>query len=196
MITFVNVANLKKLIVSSLIISFVACAPGSSLTYFRDPSMDFAAVRSVAVMPFSNLTRIQLAAGRVRDIFANSLLATGAVYVLPTGEVARGIARAGIANPAAPSNEEIVKFASIVKVDAIITGVVTEYGEVRSGTTSANVISFSLQMLEVQTQRVVWTASATEGGITIWDRLFGSGGQPMNNVTMAAVDDVLDKLFQ
>ena len=196
MITFVNVANLKKLVVSSLIISLVACAPGSSLTYFHDPSMDFAAVRSVAVMPFSNLTRGQLAAERVRDIFANSLLATGAVYVLPIGEVARGIARAGIANPAAPSNEEIVKFASIVKVDAIFTGVVTEYGEVRSGTTSANVISFSVQMIEVQTQRVVWTASATEGGITIWDRLFGSGGQPMNNVTMSAVDDVLNKLFQ
>ncbi len=196
MIKVLNAANLKKLIVSSLIISVVACAPGSSLTYFHDPDMDFAAIRTVAVMPFANLTRGQLAAERVRDIFANSLLATGAVYVMPAGEVARGISRAGMTNPTAPSHEEIVRFAGIVRVDAIITGVVTEYGEVRSGTTSANVISFSLQMFEAQTQRVVWTASATEGGITIWDRLFGSGGKPMNDVTMVAVDDVLDKLFQ
>jgi hypothetical protein len=50
-------------------------------------------------------------------------------------------------------------------------------------------------MIEVQTLRIVWTASATKGGISIWDRLFGSGGKPMNDVTMKAVIDVLNKLF-
>jgi hypothetical protein len=158
--------------------------------------MDFGSVRTVAVMPFENLTSSQVAADRVRDIFANSLLATGAVYVIPLGEVARGINRAGITNPAAPSNEEIARFVGIVKVNALITGTVTEYGTVRSGPTSANVISFNLQMIEAQTQRVVWTASTTQGGISIWDRLFGSGGQPINDITMAAIDDILNKLFR
>ena len=106
--------------------------------------MDFGALRTVAVMPFRNLTRDQMAAERVRDIFSNSLLATGALYVIPAGEVARGIARAGIINASAPSDEEISKFVGVVKVDAVITGVVREYGEVRSGATSANVIAFSM----------------------------------------------------
>jgi hypothetical protein len=131
----------------------------------------------------------------VRDTFANSLLATGAVYVIPTGEVARGVARAGLLNPAAPSLEEIVKLAGIIKVDAVITGVVREYGEVRSGAASANIISVSLQMIEIQTRKVVWTASSSKGGISIWDRLFGSGGEPMNAITGAAVNELLDKLF-
>jgi hypothetical protein len=50
-------------------------------------------------------------------------------------------------------------------------------------------------MIEVQALRIVWTASATKGGVSIWDRLFGAGGKPMNDVTMKAVTDVLDKLF-
>ena len=191
----IDLANFKKLVVSSLIVFLLGCAPGSSLTYYHDPSMDFAAIRSVAVMPFENLSREQNAGERVRDVFANSLLATGAVYVIPSGEVSRGIARAGMLNPAVPSMEEIGKFAGIIRVDAVITGTVTEYGQVRSGNTTANVISMNVQMIEVQALRIVWTASATKGGISIWDRLFGAGGEPMNNVTIAAVNEVLNKLF-
>jgi len=188
--------NLTKVILFTIIMALAACGTRSSLTYYHDPNMDFGAVRTVAVLPFENLTSEKLAGERVRDIFANSLLATGAVYVFPSGEVARGIARAGLTDPTAPSQEEVAKFAGIIKADVLITGVVREYGEVRSGAASANIISFSLQMIEVQTQRIVWTASSTKGGISVWDRLFGSGGEPMNDVTMAAIDDILNKLFK
>lgn len=191
-----NINILKKLTLSLLLASFAACGTSVTPTSFHDPDMDFGALRAVAVMPFENLSRDQLAGERVRDTFANSLLSTGAVYVLPTGEVARGVARAGILNPATPSLEEIGKLAGIIKVDALITGVVKEYGEVRSGAASANVISVSLQMIEMQTRKVVWTASSTKGGVSTWDRLFGSGGEPMNDTTRAAVNELLDKLFQ
>jgi hypothetical protein len=137
-----------------------------------------------------------MAGERVRDVFINKLLATGAVYVLPIGEVARGIARTEVQNPAAPSQEEVVKLSGIIKVQAVITGVVKEYGEVRSGTSSANIISVSLQMMEGTTGKVVWTASTTKGGITIWDRLFGGGGRPMNDITDKAIDDLINKLFK
>jgi polysaccharide biosynthesis protein PelC len=191
----ISVAKFKKAGVSAIVVFLLGCAPGSSLTYYHDPSMDFAAVRSVAVMPFENLTRESQAGARVRDVFANSLLSTGAVYVIPSGEVSRGIVRAGILNPAVPSLEEIGKFAGIIKVDAVITGTVTEYGQVRSGSANANVIAMNVQMIEVQALKTVWSASATEGGITIWDRLFGAGGKPLNDVTMKAVTDVINKLF-
>ena len=191
-----NITMLKKLFLSLLLASFTACATSGIPTDFHDPEMDFGALRTVAVLPFENLSRDKLAGERVRDTFANSLLATGAVYVIPTGEVARGVARAGVLNPAAPSLEEVVKLAGIIKVDAVITGVVREYGEVRSGAASANIISVSLQMIEIQTRRTVWTASSSKGGISVWDRLFGSGGEPMNDITRAAVNELLDKLFK
>jgi len=183
----------NKLILLLVVMILTSC--GSQLTVYHDPNMDFGAIRNVAVMPFENLTREDKAAERVRDVFVNMLLATGNVYVIPIGEVARGISRIGIADPAKPSTEEILKVAPLIKADSVITGVVKEYGEVRSGTASGNLISLSVQLTEAQTGRVVWTAATTEGGISFGDRLLGAGGRPMNDVTEKAVIDVINKLF-
>ena len=162
---------------------------------YRDPNMDFGSIQTVAVVPFVNLARDQVVADRVRDVFINRLLSTGAVYVLPVGEVSRGIAKLELQSPTAPSPEEIVKLGALLKADAVITGVVREYGEVRSGTTTANIISMSIQLIEAGTGRVVWSASSTKGGISFWNRLFGGGGQPVNKVTEEAVDALFDKLL-
>lgn len=163
---------------------------------YIDPNMDFGTVKSVAVMPFISLAKDLIVAERVRDVFINRLLATGAVYVVPVGEAARGAARSEVQNPSAPSPEEAVKLGGIIKVQAIITGIVREYGEVRSGTASSNVISVSLQMIETQTGKVVWSASSTRGGVNIWDRLFGGGGKPMNTVTEKAINDLIYGLLK
>jgi polysaccharide biosynthesis protein PelC len=176
------------------------CVPAVTNMYndlfYQDENMDFGAVRRVAVMPFVNMTREQLAAERVRDVFTIQLLASEAVYVIPTGETMRGINRITIANPAVPSPEELVQLAHIVNVDAVITGAVREYGEIRSSQSTANIISISVSMLEAQTGKIVWTASSTKGGIGMSERLFGGGGRPMDDVTQEAVRDVLDKLFK
>ena len=182
----------RKLVILCFLISFPGCV--TTDVYF-EPDMDFASLRAIAVMPFQNLTREEDAAERVRDAFSGMLLATEAIYVLPAGEVARAIARTGALPSGGPSAEQIKKLSGILEVDAVITGVLREYGEVRSGSTSANVASLSLQMIETTTGRVVWSAASTKGGITLWDRLFGGGGEPMNKVTEKVVDDLLDKLF-
>lgn len=162
---------------------------------YKDPKMDFGAIQTVAVLPFANFTRDQVVADRVRDVFINKLLSSEAVYVLPVGEVARGIAKLELSSASAPTTEEVVKLGGLLKTDAVITGAVREYGEVRSGTTTANVISMSIQMLETQTGRVIWSGSATKGGISLKKRLFGGGGEPLNRVTEEAIDALFDKLL-
>ena len=189
------ILNKKIIPVCLMVLIFGCMTKNTAPTKYHDPNMDFSNIRTIAVMPLTNLTPDRLAAERVRDTLINNLLSTGTVYVIPPGEVARGVTRAAITNPAAPSSQEIAKLAAIVKADAVITGAVREYGGVRSGTTAANVISLSLQMHETSTQRVVWTASATKGGVSIWDRLFGGGGKPMNDVTEAAINEIINKLF-
>lgn len=178
-----------------LVLVSTGCATTTSKVVYRDPNMDFGAIQNVAVMPFNNLTRENLAGERIRDVFMTMLQATGGVYVIPPGEVARGIARLNLERPGSPTPEEVTKFAKNVNADVVFTGTVKEYGEVRSGTSSANVVSLSLQMMEAQTGKVVWSASSTQGGVTTSDRLFGGGGEPMNATTQKAVDDLLDKLF-
>jgi hypothetical protein len=189
-------ARAGNLAVAGIVVLLMACAREIVGTVYRDPNMDFGAIQSVAVMPFQNLSRESMAGDRVRDVFINSLLATGAVYVVPVGEVARGVARLEVQSAATLSPEEAIKLSANIKAQAVVTGVVREYGEVRSGAISSNVISISVQMLEGQTGKTVWTAASTKGGISVWDRMFGGGGRPMDDVTREAVNDVIAKLFK
>lgn len=122
-------------------------------------------------------------------------MATNAVYVVPPGEVARVLGRSAIANPAMISTEDVVKLGTALKVQAVLTGVVREYGESRSGSASANFISLSVQMVETATGKVVWSAATTQGGLSVADRLIGSSAAAMNDVTDKAVDDLVDQLF-
>ena len=184
--------------VAFVLVALVVSAPVCSAQVtdvYRDPNMDFGSIQTVAVAPFANLARDQVVAERVRDVFINRLLSSGAVYVLPVGEVARGLSRMELQNPASPSPEDVVKLGALVKADAVITGVVREYGEVRSGTTTANIISMSVQIIEAGSGKVIWSASSTKGGISFWNRLFGGGGQPVNKVTEEAVDALFDRLL-
>ncbi len=178
-----------------VVLLLTSCASVTGSVY-RDDNMDFGAIQVVGVMPLQNLTRDNLAADRVRDVFINRLLSTGVFYILPVGEVARGAARAELQSVTAPTPDEVVKLGGLLKTQAVITGVVQEYGEVRSGSSSANIVSISVQMLECQSGKIVWTATSTKGGISVWHRLFGGGGQPMNDVTQDAVNDVIGKLFK
>lgn len=164
---------------------------------FHEPTMDFSLVHTVAVLPFSNLTPTQTAAERVRGVFVTMLQAQGGeMYVLPLGEVQKGISRAEIQRADQPSAEDVVAIGKALSADAVITGSVMEYGEARSGSASANYVSVSAQMLETKTGRLVWSAQSTKGGVTAADRMFGGGGQPMNVITAEAVNELLDKLFK
>jgi len=174
----------------------MGCGTSASHKPYQDPSMDFASIHTVVVMPFGNLTRDTAAGERLREVFSTMLLATGAVYVVPPGEVWRAIARLGIQDPRAPTTEEITKIGALLKADAVIRGVVSEYGEVRSGSSVSNVISMRLEMYETSTGKSVWSAASTKGGVNFGDRLFGGGGAPMNDTSEQVVDDLLNKLFR
>lgn len=178
------------------VLALAGCNAHGKGQRYHDRDMDFGAVRTIAVMPFGNLSRDNLAADRVRDVFGSMLLATGAVYVVPSGEVVRYLAKAGVSQPSTPSVEDVVKLGTMLKADAILTGVVKEYGEVRSGNSSGNVVSVSVQLLETTTGKVVFAGASTRGGISFADRLIGGGGAPLNDVTEAAVDDLLGKMFR
>jgi TolB-like protein len=185
---------LSRILLAAVLVTAGACASSSPETY-RDPKMDIGAIYTVAVMPFVNLSRDQLASERVRDVFTTMLLADGRMYVVPSGEIARQVSLAGIANPYAPTNDEVIKLGKMLKAQGVITGVIREYGEVRSGAATANVISLSVQLTEVDTGKVVSSVGSTKGGIGFMERLFGGGGEPMNDITAKAIKDVIKKLL-
>jgi len=186
---------LRRTILCLVLVAAAGGCASSSLEVYRDPNMDLGAIYTVAVMPFINLSKDQLASDRVRDVFMTMLLADGRMYVVPSGEVARQVSLAGIANPYAPTNEEVIKLGKMLKAQGVITGVIREYGDVRAGTSTANVISLGVQLTEVDTGKVVSSVSSTKGGIGLMERMFGGGGEPMNDVTEKAIKDVISKLI-
>ncbi len=182
-----------------LALAFVVAGCGSGhqkqVTY-HDSNMDFSQLQRVAVLPFANYTQLTQAGERVRDVFMTMLQAGGSLYVLPAGEVSRGASRVRLMSPTQPTGDEAIALGKELKVDAVILGVVREYGEVRSGNSTANVCAVSLQLIETQSGKVVWSASSSQGGVTASARLLGGKGEPMNVVTERAVRDLLDKLFK
>jgi polysaccharide biosynthesis protein PelC len=186
--------TLFRILLPVVLVTAGACSSPPPEIY-RDANMDIGAIYTVAVMPFVNLSRDQLASDRVRDVFTTMLLADGRMYVVPAGEISRQVSLAGIGNPYAPTNDEVIKLGKMLKAQGVITGVIREYGEVRSGAAAANVISLSVQLTEVDTGKVVSSVGTTKGGISVVDRLFGGGGEPMNDVTAKAIKDVIKKLL-
>ena len=186
----------RSLTVASLVVVAALAGCATHHRSYTNGNMDFDSIRSVAVLPFWNLSKDPQGGDRVRDVFATSLLATNAVYVVPSGEVARAIQRLNIATPVTPTADDVVKIASMLKVDAVVTGVLKEYGEIRSVSATGQVVSLSVQMQEGNSGKVVWSASSSKGGIGWGARLLGAtGGQPANDVTEAVVDDLLRQLF-
>jgi hypothetical protein len=55
----------------------------------------------------------------------------------------------------------------------------------------------SLQMFETATGKVVWSGSSTKGGVGFGERVLGTaGGDPLNDITEQAIDDLLRQLFR
>jgi polysaccharide biosynthesis protein PelC len=188
---------MKTLLVTCLgLLLVAACSSGGTYDVYRDETADFSLVRTVAIMPLVNLSREDQAAERVRDTFFTMMMASSGIYVVPPGEVARGIRELGIAIPTAPTSAEAVKLAAALKADVIVTGVVREYGEARVVGTASSMVSVSFKMMEGQNGKYIWSASSTRGGVGFKDRLLGGGGEPMNIVTEKAIDDILNKLFK
>jgi hypothetical protein len=177
--------------------ALLAAGCSSKHRTYAHPNMDFGSIRTIVVLPLWNLSKDPQASDRVRDVFTNALLATNAVYVVPTGEVMRAVSRVNMPTPVTPTTDEVVKLCALLKADAVITGVLKEYGEVRTSSAVSNVVSLSLQMQEASTGKVVWSGASSKGGVGWGARLLGSaGGRPANEVTEQVVDDLLEQMLK
>jgi len=117
----------------------------------------------VAVLPFENETR-HLDAGRIMELhFVQSLTRRPVFDVVEPGDVREALLRSRLILDEGPSLPQAELLRTLIEVDLIIAGTVTDYEDPQGGW-APPVVGFSAQSIESEARRVGWTAIAHSRG--------------------------------
>jgi len=167
---------------------------GMRPTTFLHPEYNFAYIERVAVVPIETLVSDQGAGPRTTRYFVNELLATEAFEVVEPGEVARVLGSLGVGRTAQLTKEQAVQAGKQLSVQGIFVGSIGESETVRGRSSSSNTVTLSLRLLETDTGATVWSTTHTEGGRGFLQKLFGTGGDSMSEVTRRCVKKAIGTL--
>ena len=180
-----------SLAVAALLV--VASCATVSPTKFVNPSYDFSYLERVAVIPLDDFSQEREAGARATRLLITELLATGAVDVVEPGEVTAALTRAGVVG-GQPTTEQALAIGKQLRVQAIITGAVTQAENQRRGPAVVPVVTIDLHMVETETGQAVWAATHTESGSSAATRLLGSGGRAISQTMRRCVRRLVDTL--
>ncbi|RKZ14122.1 hypothetical protein DRQ53_12310 [bacterium] len=156
---------------------------GMGATTFVHPDYNFAFVERVAVIPFENLSDDRGAGARMSRYFVSELLKAEVFDVVEPGEVTEKMVAVGSLRVAELAPDAIVELGASLRAQALFLGSVTESASVRSGSTTENVVTLDLRLVETETGVVIWSTTLTETGRGFWSGLFGTNGNTMGEVS-------------
>lgn len=177
-----------------LALTLLSGCSGMGATTFIHPDYNFAYVERVAVVPFENLSDDRGAAARISRYFVTQLLDVQVFDVVEPGEVAEGMMSVGALRVAELPPEQFASLGRQFQAQALFVGSVTESAVVRTGTSSENVVTLDVRLVETETGSVIWSTTVTETGRGFWSRLFGTNGDSMGEVSRKAVSRAISEL--
>jgi len=123
------------------------------------------AVKKIAVLPFDNLSDEINAGERVTNVFVAALHKERVVQILELGEVERFLIRNRIRSTSQIDLGLLSAMGRELGVDAVLLGIVDEYGyRVMSGE-QIPVVGISLRVLDTRTGRILLAASCARSGM-------------------------------
>jgi polysaccharide biosynthesis protein PelC len=173
-----------------------ATACSHAVTQYVHPNADLAALKSVAVLPFENLSADRTAGDKVQKIFSTELLAAGAFTVVEPGLVSKTLKANHIETTESLGPADFKKLGEELKADAVFTGTVVDFAEARSGQTPTPEITIQLRLVECQSGATVWSASRSKSGASASARLFGIGGESLTEAARELVKQELGTLVK
>lgn len=157
-------------------------------------SADLSTIKTVAVLPFENVSGDKLGAERAQRVFLTELLALGVFDPVEPGQVIRAMKLERIESSALAA-DEIKKLGKSLGVQGIFMGTLVEYEEAKGGGAGAQ-ITIQLRLLDVESGKTVWSTSRTANGTTVSGRLFGMGSQTATELMQRLIHEELDKLVR
>lgn len=168
---------------------------GSTNVDYVHPKFDFSLIQKIAVLPLENLTTDQLAAERVRKAVVSELLAAGVLDIIETAQVNRVLSDQQVQSVASMSPKQIQDVGKGLGAQALIVGSVDTYERVNVGGGAFAEVSVTLRALDASSGAIVWSSSKRAGGAGVVGRLFGFGGDSMQEATQKAVHAAVSTLF-
>jgi TolB-like protein len=180
----------------ALILVMAAAGCSHATTKYIHPNADIAALKTVAVLPFDNLTQERTAADKVQKIFTSELLSTGAFSVVEPGLVAKTLKAERIESTEALGPADVKRIGEALKAEGLFMGSVVDFTESRSGSTPAPEVTIQLRLVETQTGVTVWSVSRTRAGASVPARLFGVGGESLTEAARTLMKKELRTLVR
>lgn len=131
--------------------------------YRRSPTLDLTQPRSVAVVPFFNLSARQNAGEIVALHFIGQLAATNTLQAIDPGATRRQLLDARIIMDGGLSISDAEMVATLIHADFVLAGCVFRY-EDYEGPAGNTGVEFSTLLIEKKTRRVVWSSDSYNDG--------------------------------
>lgn len=132
-------------------------------TAFRHLTIDPERPRSVAVVPFFNLSERRNAGEILGLLFVRHLSASDAFRVLDTGVVRRQLLEARIIMDGGLSINDAETVAALIEADFLLGGRVLRY-EDHEGSGRLPRVEFSTVLIDTRSRRVVWSSDSDNDG--------------------------------
>jgi len=176
--------------IASLTLVVAASASCARTTRYTNASSDMGTVKTVAVLPFDNLTTEKLAGDRLNKIFTTELLALETFRVVEPGEVIRAVRSSGI-DTTSLTAADVKQLGKALHAEALFVGTVLEYDEGRGAGTPSPQVTLQFRLLDTESGTTLWSVSRTSSGATVTARLFGLGGKTASVVSREMIQEEL-----
>lgn len=165
-------------------------------TSYVNPDADLPFYERVAILPFTSLATDRLAGEKVASVFFTELLAIEFAEVVDPGQLAAAMVRTrGGTPPANPwSTVELMRLGGEVGAQGLFLGTIRDFEMVRTGRDAFPLLSLEIRLLDVNTGRVVWSASGTERGGPAFPLLGWREVHTMGELTVQVCRDLLRTL--
>ncbi len=151
-----------------LLVSFAALSGcgGPKTRVFTDPEADLSYYQKVGVTPFRSLTSDRLAGEKFTSEFTTALLASELFEVMDYGVFLSFVAKVlGSRSSSDPlSADDIKRISNDAGVQGVFVGTVSDFQMMSTPSGQFPVVTVEVRLLDAETSRVVWMATATERG--------------------------------
>ena len=159
------------------------------------PTADLIYIKTLAIVPFENLSQEKGAEGKVMNVVATEVLRRGVFDIIEFGEVAKVLREEGFKGDGLITKRVAETGAKRLNVQAFIVGSVEEYGVSRTGGSSYPEVSVSLKLVDAKSYVILWEATHSVKGTTVLDRLFGISKKSTSDLAKQLVAEMFDTLF-